>query len=114
MTATRPAPADLHPFRVAIPDAEIDDLRQRLARTRWPDRETVPDWSHGVRLENARSLVAYWQREYDWRSFESALNAFPQLLTTSDGVDIHALHVRSANPGALPLVLTHGWPGSVA
>ncbi|ROS26017.1 epoxide hydrolase family protein [Cellulomonas sp. PhB150] len=105
---------DLRPFRVAIPDAEIDDLKQRLARTRWPDRETVPDWSQGVRLENARSLVAYWEHEYDWRRFESELNAHPQVLTTIDGLDIHALHVRSPNPGALPLVLTHGWPSSVA
>lgn len=109
------APSDLvRPFRVAIPDPEIADLEQRLARTRWPDPETVPDWSQGVRLENARSLVAYWEREYDWRRFESELNSFPQFLTTIDGLDIHFIHVKSPNPGALPLVLTHGWPGSVA
>jgi hypothetical protein len=106
--------SDLRPFRVAVPDAELDDLRQRLARTRWPDPETVDDWSQGVRVENARSLVATWERDYDWRRLEAQLNAVPQFLTTIDGLDLHVLHVRSANPGALPLVLTHGWPGSVA
>ena len=114
MTASSPAPADIRPFRVAIPDAELDDLKERLARTRWPDRETVRDWSQGVRVENARSLVSYWEREYDWRRFESGLNAFPQFLTTIDGLDIHFVHVRSTNPDALPLILTHGWPGSIA
>ncbi|MFJ9779158.1 epoxide hydrolase family protein [Amycolatopsis sp. NPDC101161] len=109
------APSELvRPFRVAIPEPEIADLEQRLARTRWPDPETVPDWSQGVRVENARSLVAYWEREYDWRRFESELNRFPQFLTTIDGLDIHFIHVKSPNPGALPLILTHGWPGSVA
>jgi pimeloyl-ACP methyl ester carboxylesterase len=106
--------SDLRPFRVAVPDAELDDLRQRLARTRWPDPETVDDWSQGVRVENARSLVSTWERDYDWRRLEAQLNAVPQFLTTIDGLDLHVLHVRSANPGALPLVLTHGWPGSVA
>ena len=105
---------DVRPFRAAVPDAEIDDLRHRLARTRWPHPETVDDWSQGVRTENARALVAYWEREYDWRRFESALNALPQVVTTIDGLDVHAVHVRSANPGALPLLLTHGWPGSSA
>ncbi|CAL8975374.1 Haloalkane dehalogenase [Cellulomonas sp. T2.31MG-18] len=114
MTTTPAAPADVRPFRVAVPDAELDDLRERLARTRWPDRETVADWSQGVRLDNARSLVASWQHDYDWRRFESALNAYPQFLTTIDGLDIHFLHVRSKNPGALPLLLTHGWPSTVA
>ena len=106
--------SDLRPFRVAVPDAELDDLRQRLARTRWPDPETVDDWSQGVRVENARSLVSTWERDYDWRRLEAQLNAVPQFLTTIDGLDLHVLHLRSANPGALPLVLTHGWPGSVA
>lgn len=113
MTTTLAAPADVRPFRVAVPDTELDDLRERLARTRWPDRETVADWSQGVRLDNARSLVASWQHDYDWRRFESALNAYPQFLTTIDGLDIHFLHVRSKNPGALPLLLTHGWPSTV-
>ncbi|WP_037361760.1 epoxide hydrolase family protein [Amycolatopsis orientalis] len=115
MTAPAAAPSDLvRPFRVALPDAAIADLKQRLARTRWPDPETVPDWSQGVRVENARSLVAYWERHYDWRRFESELNRFPQFLTAIDGLDIHFVHVRSKNPDALPLILTHGWPGSIA
>jgi epoxide hydrolase len=114
MTASSPAPTDIRPFRVAVPDAEVEDLKERLARTRWPDRETVRDWSQGVPVEDARSLVAYWEREYDWRRFESGLNSFPQFLTTIDGLDIHFVHVRSANPDALPLVLTHGWPTSIA
>jgi pimeloyl-ACP methyl ester carboxylesterase len=103
----------IRPFTVAIPDAEIADLKQRLARTRWPDRETVPDWSQGVRLENARSLIDYWAREYDWRRFESELGHFPQFLTEIDGLDILFIHVKSKNPNALPLILTHGWPGSI-
>ena len=114
MTASTPAPAPLlRPFTVAIPDSELEDLKLRLARTRWPDPETVPDWSQGVRLDHARSLVAYWEREYDWRRFESELNRFPQFLTEIDGLDIHVIHVRSANPHAMPLILTHGWPGSI-
>jgi pimeloyl-ACP methyl ester carboxylesterase len=113
---TAPTPQDtalVRPFTVSVPDSEIDDLRQRLARTRWPDPETVGDWSQGVRLENARSLAGYWERGYDWRRLESELNRFPQFLTKIDGLDIHFIHVRSASPGALPLILTHGWPGSV-
>ncbi|MGW6129123.1 epoxide hydrolase family protein [Cellulomonas sp. NPDC055163] len=114
MTAPHPAPTDIRPFRVAVPDAEVDDLRGRLARTRWPDRETVPDWSQGARLDDVRSLVSSWEQEYDWRRLESRLNAHPQFVTTVDGLDIHVLHVRSPHPGAMPLLLTHGWPGSVA
>lgn len=114
MTTTPTAAADVRPFRVAVSDADLDDLRERLARTRWPDRETVGDWSQGVRLDNAQSLVTSWQHDYDWRRFESALNAYPQFLTTIDGLDIHFLRVRSKNPGALPLLLTHGWPSTVA
>ena len=103
----------IRPFTVAIPDSEIADLKQRLARTRWPDPETVDDWSQGVRLENARSLVHHWEHDYDWRRFEAELNAHPQFLTEIDGLDIHFIHVRSANPNAMPLLLTHGWPGSI-
>ncbi|GAA0241497.1 hypothetical protein GCM10009539_28610 [Cryptosporangium japonicum] len=102
----------IRPFTVTIPEAEIADLKQRLARTRWPATETVPDWSQGVRVENARSLVDYWQHGYDWRRLESDLNRHPQFLTELDGLDIHFVHVRSRNPGTLPLLLTHGWPGS--
>ena len=103
----------VRPFTVAIPDSDIDDLKQRLARTRWPAPETVPDWSQGVRLENTRSLINYWEREYDWRRFESQLNRFPQFLSQIDGLDIHFIHVKSKNPNAMPLLLTHGWPGSI-
>ncbi|SFF31650.1 Pimeloyl-ACP methyl ester carboxylesterase [Actinacidiphila alni] len=113
MTVQTPTSTLVRPFTVSIPDAEIDDVKRRLAGTRWPDPETVDDWSQGVRLENARSLIDYWQHGYDWRRLESRLNRFPQFLTRIDGLDIHFLHVRSGNPGAMPLLLTHGWPGSV-
>jgi pimeloyl-ACP methyl ester carboxylesterase len=112
MAASTPAPL-VRPFTVAIPDSEIDDLRQRLARTRWPDPETVSDWSQGARLENTKELVQYWEHEYDWRRCESELNRFPQFLTEIDGLDIHFIHVKSKNPNAMPLILTHGWPGSI-
>ncbi|AMM21430.1 epoxide hydrolase [Frondihabitans sp. PAMC 28766] len=112
MTASNPSPL-IRPFTVAIPDSEIDDLEQRLDRTRWPNAETVADWSQGVRLENAKSLVEYWQHDYEWRRFERELNGFPQFVTEIDGLDIHFLHVRSTNANAMPLILTHGWPGSI-
>ncbi|AGL17364.1 epoxide hydrolase family protein [Actinoplanes sp. N902-109] len=108
-----PAPALVRPFTVSVPDSEIADLKQRLARTRWPDPETVDDWSQGVRLENAQALIGHWQHGYDWRRFESELNRLPQFLTEIDGLDIHFIHVRSKNPYAMPLLLTHGWPGSI-
>ncbi|WP_037569077.1 epoxide hydrolase family protein [Phaeacidiphilus oryzae] len=114
MTApTSPAEAAVRPFTVSIPEAEIEDLRRRLAGTRWPDPETVGDWSQGVRMENAKALVEHWQHRYDWPRLESALNRLPQFLTEIDGLDIHFLHVRSRNPHAMPLLLTHGWPGSI-
>ena len=114
MTTSTPASSPLlRPFTVAVAQAEIDDLRHRLARTRWPRQQTVADWSQGVRLRNARELVTAWEREYDWRRFEARLNSHPQFLTEIDGLDIHFIHVRSANPNALPLLLTHGWPGSI-
>ncbi|MEF2979316.1 epoxide hydrolase family protein [Subtercola sp. YIM 133946] len=113
-TSATPASSPLiRPFTIAVPDSEIDDLKLRLARTRWPDAETVADWSQGVRLESARSLVDYWQSEYDWRRFEAELNRLPQFMTAIDGLDIHFIHVRSRNANALPLILTHGWPGSI-
>ncbi|KUM81424.1 epoxide hydrolase [Streptomyces griseorubiginosus] len=116
MAMTTPTPhasALVRPFTVSIPESDIDDLKRRLAGTRWPDPETVGDWSQGVRVENARSLVDHWQHRYDWRRLESELNRHPQFLTEIDGLDIHFLHVRSRNPNALPLILTHGWPGSI-
>jgi pimeloyl-ACP methyl ester carboxylesterase len=104
---------EVEPFRIEIPDAELVDLAERLARTRWPEAETVADWSQGVPSAYLRELCRYWEKEYDWRSTEARLNTFPQFRTTLDGLGIHFLHVRSPHPDALPLVLTHGWPGSI-
>lgn len=101
------------PFHLNIAEAELNDLRERLARTRWPERETVDDWTQGVPLDRAQALVAYWRDRYDWRACETRLNALGQYRTTIDGTGIHFLHVRSPEPDALPLVITHGWPGSV-
>lgn len=103
----------VRPFRIAVPDEDLADLRDRLHRTRWPERECVPDWSQGVPLDYTRDLAAYWASEYDWRACEARLNSFDQFVTQIDGLDIHFIHQRSANPGALPLVITHGWPGSI-
>ncbi|MGU3408839.1 epoxide hydrolase family protein [Microbacterium sp. M1A1_1b] len=108
------APTAIRPFRIAVPDAAIDDLHARLDRTRWPSVETVGDWSQGVRTADLRALAERWHSGYDWRRFESAMNAIPQFTTPIDGVDVHFLHVRSAVRGAMPLLLTHGWPGSNA
>jgi len=107
------AEALVEPFRVAVAEAQLEDLRARLAATRWPRAGTVDDRSQGVRLDELRELCEYWREEYDWRRLEARLNALPQFRTEVDGVGIHFLHVRSPEPGALPLVITHGWPGSV-
>jgi pimeloyl-ACP methyl ester carboxylesterase len=110
----RPASrAGIHPFKVAIPQAALDDLALRLSMVRWPDQELVADWSQGLPLQRLQSLVDYWQDSYDWRRAEATLNAFPQFTTRIDGLDIHFLHLRSQHPQALPILLTHGWPGSV-
>ena len=101
------------PFRYQAPQSALDDLRQRLAQARWPERETVTDWSQGVPLEDLQALVDYWRTDYDWRPFEARLNGFAQYRTPIDGLDIHFLHVRSPHADALPIVITHGWPGSV-
>ncbi len=101
------------PFRIAVPYADLADLHDRLRRTRWPEPETVDDWSQGVPLAHLRELCAYWADGYDWRATEARLNALPQFRTEIDGLGIHFLHVRSPHPDAMPLVLTHGWPGSV-
>lgn len=108
-----PTRAEIRPFTVAIPDADIEDLRMRLARTRWPDQETVPDWSQGVRSANLKALVQHWEHDYEWRRFEASLNQHPQYLTEIDGLDIHFIHVKSPHPGAMPVILTHGWPSSI-
>jgi pimeloyl-ACP methyl ester carboxylesterase len=110
-----PSAADdtsIRPFHVDVPEAALADLRKRIAATRWPDRETVNDQSQGVQLAKIQGLVNYWETGYDWRKAEAKLNALPQYVTTIDGVDIQFIWVRSRNPNALPLIMTHGWPGS--
>jgi pimeloyl-ACP methyl ester carboxylesterase len=103
----------IRPFRVSIPEKALDDLRRRLKATRWPDRETVDDQSQGAQLAKLQELVRYWGTDYDWRKAEAKLNALPQFVTMIDGVDIHFIHVRSRHKNALPLLISHGWPGSV-
>src|SRR5918999_1805970 len=103
----------IRPFRVDVPEEQLVDLRRRISATRWPDRETVNDRSQGIQLAKLQELVRYWGTEYDWRKAEAKLNALPQFMTEIDGVDIHFIHVRSRHPNALPLIMTHGWPGSV-
>ena len=103
----------IEPFEIQVPDADLADLKQRLARTRWPEAETVSDWSQGIPLAYVQELCAYWRESYDWRVVEARINALPQFVTTIDGVDIHFLHVRSPQDDAKPLMLTHGWPGSI-
>src|SRR6201981_3025390 len=104
---------DIRPFRVDMPDEAIADLRRRIAATRWPSRELVADRSQGVQLVTNQELARYWTTEYDWRKCEAKLNALPQFTTEIDGVDIHFIHVQSKHENALPLIMTHGWPGSV-
>src|SRR5262249_21939151 len=103
----------IRPFRVNVPEADLADLRRRIVATRWPDRETVNDQSQGVQLARLQALMRYWGTNYDWRKAEAKLNALPQFMTTIDDVDIHFIHVRSRHPNAMPLIMTHGWPGSV-
>ena len=109
------APIDdktIRPFRISIPETVLVDLRRRIAATRWPDRETVNDQSQGVQLAKLQRLVQYWGTNYDWRKAEAKLNALPQFVTSIDGLDIQFIHVRSRHPNAMPLIMTHGWPGS--
>jgi pimeloyl-ACP methyl ester carboxylesterase len=105
--------AAVTPFKVAVPESDIVDLRERLSHVRWPTAETVRDESQGVPLARMKALVDYWQKQYDWRRFETQVNRLPQYRTTIDGLGIHFIHVRSKHPNAAPLLLTHGWPGSV-
>jgi pimeloyl-ACP methyl ester carboxylesterase len=107
------AGAEVRPFRVEVREEDLTELRRRLAATRWPEQETVADASQGVQLTTMQALARYWETEYDFGRVEARLNAFPQFLTEIDGLDIHFLHVRSPHPDALPLIITHGWPGSV-
>jgi pimeloyl-ACP methyl ester carboxylesterase len=103
----------IRPFRVSFPDAELADLRKRINATKWPDRETVADESEGIQLAMIQKLARYWGTEYDWRACEARLNAVPNFITEIDGLDIHFVHVRSKHENALPIIITHGWPGSV-
>ena len=107
------ASTEIRPFHINVPEAALADLRQRVLATRWPDKETVTDRSQGVKRDQIQNLVKYWGTDYDWRKAEAKLNALPQFVTNIDGLDIQFVHVRSKNPNALPLIITHGWPGSV-
>ncbi len=106
-------PGAIRPFRVNVPAEDLADLRRRIAATRWPDRETVSDQSQGIQLAKLQELVRHWGTAYDWRKAEAKLNALPQFVTNIDGLDIHFIHVRSKHANALPVIMTHGWPGSV-
>src|SRR5689334_22124100 len=118
-TAQPEAPAKLvsdesiRPFQVHIPDAQLTDLKRRVLATQWPDAEIVSDASQGVQLGTMKALAQYWGTAYDWRKVEARLNALPQFVTNIDGLDIHFIHVRSKEKNALPMIITHGWPGSV-
>jgi hypothetical protein len=107
------ADARIRPYRISVPQADLDDLRERLARTRWARDLPGAGWERGVPTGYLRALAGYWTEEYDWRAHEAALNAHPQFITTIDGTSVQFLHLRSAEPDATPLLLLHGWPGSV-
>src|SRR5687768_18227562 len=109
-TSTAP---DIRPFEFHASDEDLADLKRRILATRWPDRETVDDDSQGVQLATMRKLADYWANEYDWRKVEQRLNSFPNFVTEIDGLDIHFIHVRSKHENALPIVVTHDWPGSI-
>jgi epoxide hydrolase len=113
MTEPGRTDTEIRPFQIDIPQADLDDLQDRLARSRWPDELPGVGWSRGVPLDYIKELAEYWQNEYDWRKWEAKLNEYPQFTTTVDAQNIHFLHVRSPEPDALPLILTHGWPGSI-
>ena len=112
-TATDTGADAIRPFQVHFPDEALADLKRRIAATRWPERETVTDATQGVQLATTQKLARYWASEYDWKKCEAKLNALPQFITEIDGLDIHFIHVRSKHPNALPMIVTHGWPGSV-
>jgi len=112
-SGTVPGDTSIRPFKVHVSDEALTDLRRRIQATRWPEKETVADASQGVQLATIRALAGYWETAYDWRKVEAKLNALPQFITTIDGLDIHFIHVRSRHPNALPVIITHGWPGSI-
>src|ERR1700761_9860112 len=103
----------IKPFRISVADGVLDDLRGRWRHTRWPEAELVDDWSQGVPLDWIQEICRYWAVDYDWRTRETQLNRFPQFVTGIDGLGVHFVHVRSPHPNAMPLILTHGWPGSI-
>jgi hypothetical protein len=103
----------IRPFRIDVPEEKLIELRRRIAATQWPDGETVQDSSQGVQLKTMQQLARYWATEHDWRKVEAKLNARPQFITEIDGLDIHLIHVRSKHENALPMIVTHGWPGSI-
>jgi pimeloyl-ACP methyl ester carboxylesterase len=113
MSSTVETASDIRPYQVDIPDQALDDLRRRIAATNWPEKETVADQSQGVPLAMIQKLARYWGTDYDWRTCEAKLNALPQFITEIDGLDIHFIHVRSPHENALPLIVNHGWPGSI-
>jgi pimeloyl-ACP methyl ester carboxylesterase len=113
MTSAAETAIDIRPFQVETPEEELAELRRRIEATRWPSKELVPDRSQGVQLATMQALARYWTTDYDWRRCEAKLNALPQFTTEIDGIDIHFIHVRSRHENALPLIMTHGWPGSV-
>jgi hypothetical protein len=113
MTSPVGEEAAVRPFRIDVPEEDLVELRRRIEATRWPSKELVPDRSQGVQLATMQELARYWATDYDWRKAETKLNALPQFTTEIDGVDIHFIHVKSPNENALPLIMTHGWPGSV-
>ena len=112
-TGTAPDKTSIRPFQVGFPDAELADLRRRITATRWPEKETVTDSTQGVQLATTQKLARYWATDYDWRKVEAKLQALPNFVTEIDGLDIHFIHVRSKHENALPIIVTHGWPGSV-
>ena len=113
MTSPVGEEAAVRPFRIDVPEEDLVELRRRIAETRWLERETVDDSSQGVRLATMQELARYWATDYDWRKVEAKLNALPQFITEIDGLDIHSIYVRSKHENALPLIVTHGWPGSI-
>src|SRR2546425_244965 len=113
MSSTIDTAVEIRPFHIEIPEEQIDDLRRRIAATRWPSKELVTDRSQGVQLVTLHELAHYWENDHDWRKTEAKLNALPQFRTETDGVNIHSIHVKSAHENALPLIMTHGWPGSI-
>jgi pimeloyl-ACP methyl ester carboxylesterase len=112
-SSAAPDSSAIRPFRISVPEEQLIELRRRIAATQWPDRETVSDRTQGVQLAKVQGLVRYWGTDYDWRKVEARLNALPQFVTEIDGLDIHFIHVRSKHENALPLIVTHGWPGSI-